>query len=900
MISELPTTVLIDKSNYETSLPYLIQEMREADLFGFDIETQDEKAHEGLKQLRESGGKDKVIIDYRRSVITGFSIYCHNSKSKYYINLAHKDVENRLPWEIAKTIFEARKPGSTMLCHNAVFEITMMANCLGFDLKDVVCTLQLAVSAYGPDEYPKELFIAHQFGRMKEHFMEIERLFNPQIASLKNIDNPTEVDIKNARGLNKKQQDLLSKLIGKETHSDTSYNGFVKEISYGYNLKKVVKSFFNYQMKTYKETLGEAKHMGELTGAQTADYGADDAYWVVPLFFRLISFMTENCPNAIEAFMKQENPMTNVYSDIRRNGMVVNTIAIIKRRDEERKKFAQTLREMKATIRCLSFRPELDKKLAEYDDWYGKAKKDGVLPGAIYRQRLMDWANSPDDADDFKQACQVSSPVSNAWAGTKCMGLSITHYYQARLLMYDLTQMPVIIYKGKTFSDGEARGEIREKLKTKLKTETDTVEIDRLKNCDKLLGLMGELASIEQRMKLYLTPYQLLTDPQTGRMYPEVSSLLASRRMACQNPNGMQLAKRGESTYVRGFYHPDNKDEVMVSLDWSQVELVLIGELSGDPYFAEAYAQLPYKDLHLGAAADILSVGIPEVTADLLKNMHNMKAEDLPVALLTTPNGDLLTPGEAKKFWRVRVGKGANFNYWYSGALSTVGELMGWTSEQMWAATDKYRQRFEVAEEWRVKVIADARETGEVQLPDGHRRYRFEATHEWAILCKNIFDNFGEGVKKFGYEFIKAIKNRAGNQIVNSVIQGTSATLAKRSILRINAKIKELGLRATFKLPVHDELIFSVHRDDVIQFIKVAKECMANHPEIVKKLKLYSTASIGLTFEPFHAIKAPTGQIELDEAPAVLGYGDSVVLDDTQILGVIDYLFKKREELEAA
>lgn len=79
----------------------------------------------------------------------------------------------------------------------------------------------------------------------------------------------------------------------------------------------------------------------------------------------------------------------------------------------------------------------------------------------------------------------------------------------------------------------------------------------------------------------------------SAHMYPEVTSMLATRRMASSNPNGMQLAKRGESTYVRGFYEPDTEDEVMVSLDWSQVELVLIGEFSGDPEFSKAFGQLP-------------------------------------------------------------------------------------------------------------------------------------------------------------------------------------------------------------------------------------------------------------------------------------------------------------------
>lgn len=73
---------------------------------------------------------------------------------------------------------------------------------------------------------------------------------------------------------------------------------------------------------------------------------------------------------------------------------------------------------------------------------------------------------------------------------------------------------------------------------------------------------------------------------------------------------------------------------------------------------------------------------------------------------------------------------------------------------------------------------------------------------------------------------------------------------------------------------------------------------MADHPEIVKNLKLYSTASIGLTFEPFK--KAPFGQIELDEAPDILGFEDGSKLDENQIAQVIDYLFVERDKFRRA
>lgn len=908
---ELPTPVLVDRRNYEAVKEKILTEIRTMVMGGFDLETQDVNAHAGIKALRKEDDegnkkKSKIVFDWRRMVITGFSIYPDGSDNRYYFNLNHADVENRLTWDECREFIDAKPSGASWICHNAPFEITVMSNTYNYMLMDVICTMQMAVSAYGPDEFDRSVYPYANLGGIPTLFAEVDELFkgkeNKEVAP---IEEGVDVEEVKTERFTPKQHELLQKVIGKQTDGQCSYNYLAHSLAYSYGLKKMVKVFFNYDMATFEDTLGAARHMGELTGDQVAGYGSDDAYWAVRLFYRLYDFMMDTNPAVVETFFTQENPMIYVFAEVRTDGVPVNVAAIEKRRDMERKRFADVVREMKLTIRdLLPFRPMLCEKLSK-DKWYGEGnKKDPAPKGYVYRERLREWALSPNVDDDFAQACQVSSPVSNAWAGDKCDGISIGHYYQTRLLMYDLIQMPPIVYKGKISSDGECRGELRDKIKQLLSTldENDTLELARLKRADRLLELMGEVATIEQRMKLYITPYLLLTDPETGRMYPELTSMLATRRMACANPNAQQLAKRGESTYVRGFYLADDENEVMVSLDWSQVELVEIGEFSGDPEFAKAYGQLPYQDLHLGTAADVLAVVIPEVTVEMMKNMHNMKASDLPPKLLVKPNGEALTPGQAKKFWRTEVGKGSNFNYWYSGALSTVGDKLGWKSSQMWEATERYRARFPVAEQWRVNTIDQARWDGKVTLPDHHTRVRYEATYEWINLTQRMFDAYqSPAVTRFGNEVVRAIKNRAGNQLINALIQGSSATLAKRSILRIRAALKaNPDIRARFKMAIHDELVFSVHKDDVLAFISLAKTIMADHPDIIKNLKLYSTASIGLTFEPFHEKNAPIGQIELDEAPACLGFGDGVVMTNDQVTATIDYLFNKRTELRKA
>jgi hypothetical protein len=133
------------------------------------------------------------------------------------------------------------------------------------------------------------------------------------------------------------------------------------------------------------------------------------------------------------------------------------------------------------------------------------------------------------------------------------------------------------------------------------------------------------------------------------------------------------------------------------------------------------------------------------------------------------------------------------------------------------------------------------------------------------------------------------------------MIQGTCATIAKRSVLRAVELFKKMGWtnrEARFMIPIHDELVFSVHRKLVAEFITLVRGIMIDHPDIFKNCKLDASPSVGLTFEPFGK-KAPFGQIELFEMPDIgIGKVDTRA-NDNEIGQVVDYLFDKRKALAA-
>jgi len=866
-------TVLVDARNVNSMLPGILEELHTAKVYGLDCETQDRNRHAGLEIYNNA---KRLVFDHRRTVMTGLSTYVEGSDTAYYFNLAHADEENRLGNDIVEQIIEAGK-ASICVAHNAPFEIVMFAQCHGVQLHNVVCTLQMAVSHHGPDEYDIQKFYQAKLP------VALHSIARDVIAKWHGLES--------ARKLSGVQQELLGKFIAKESKAAHSYNGFVDSVSIGYGLKKLTKSRFNYDQMDFHKLLEAygAKDMGDLTGEQVCAYGADDAYWAVRHYRWMFDEMLTNNPKALSCFFTQENPMVLIYAESWMEGIRLDLEEVFAQRENERKRMAQTLRQFKASVKAsLPFDAEPNAKLKEKEAWYAKGY-------AAKRKQIEAWANSPDSDDDFEQTFQVSNPIGNAWAEEKRKSvpksgkLNLVYYHGMRILMYDLMKMPIQYSEGSVASDKEARGRVRELL-----TEDQVL----LKS---MMADIQMMADIEQRMKLYLTPYTQLMDPETSRVYPSLSSKLATRRLATSFPNPMQLAKQGDSAYIRGFYLADDDDSVVVSADWSAIELVLIGEFSGDPGFAEVYGQIPYGDMHSGAAVDALRVKtLPGLTEEEFREFKFGRNPEGRV--LKDFSGRDVTPSDFHKFARgTAVGKGVNFSYWYSGALSTVANNLSLSDDQHWELVENYRNRFPVGERWRVGVQDEASINGFVTLPDGHRRNRFEATQMWCEAMKHKFRSLSAdpALMLYAETATRRLWARARNQSVNAVIQGSCATLAKRSILNLRKACSEAGLEwgihYRLMMPIHDELVWTVKRRNVMQFIKLLRHAMTNHPDLVSKLPLHATVAIGRTFRPFKKGDPKLSQIELDEAQFIEGVIpkelEGSVLPDSKIEELVDWMF---------
>lgn len=883
-------SILVDQRNFKVMGPYLADLMKNAPYTGVDIETHNGNAHAGIKKMNK--GK-KNIFDIRRTVVTGISFYPENSPAAYYVNLNHRDIQNRVSFEEVRDIMIA----PLWIIHNASFEKVMMRATYGYDFTNYIDTLQMAVSAYGPDNYPLEKFLSASLGEMGKFLPDIAKEFDTW-------DGQSE--------LTPAQAELIGQVCGKSSKAAHSYNGWVENIAFGYGLKKAVKSFFGYEMEHYEDCLKnseyakkrafilstkdkryakykpyfeEEPHMGHLTGEEVVSYGADDSYWCVQLFKKLTEFMEQNCPSALPAFFAQENRMVDIFSNIQIDGIRINREAILKKRDEERLNVARTFREIKRIFRELLPFPALpNQAMIKAEPWYAKNWQK-------YRQQIIDFANSPDYDDSpegvMQQLIQTNGGTSASYAEDidlkKNRGIiNLAHYMPIRTIFYDLLGHKILKVKGKVSSGKDIKGKMKESY------DKESLE-------SKLIDCLNKISQVDQVCKLYLNPYLNMIDPETGKIYPSISSELATRRMSMSNPNGQQLAKRGESVYVRGFYLPDSPDHVIMSSDWNSVELVIPGELSKDPEFVRCFSKVPYDDLHSIAAAAMLDMS--EEDFNMLKHLPESQTELHGIPFINT-KGEQLTPAKFRKWARTELGKGANFSYAFSGALSTLQEKLGWDDQTHWDKVDAYRQRFPVFEQWRLDTIAFACENGYIDLPDGHRRFRLEATQMWADVMQQKFLRQLDlpGVRNFLRKFIKLIQTRAKNQSVNSKVQGTAAALAKRSMYNLEQAIRAKWPKSMCRimLPIHDEIVTSVHKDIVLEYNQLVRQVMNDHPWLMKTCRLNCSVSMGRTFEPFDQAKAPYGQIELDEAPEVdwlpkEAWGNK--LSDELILKVLDYQF---------
>ena len=308
---------------------------------------------------------------------------------------------------------------------------------------------------------------------------------------------------------------------------------------------------------------------------------------------------------------------------------------------------------------------------------------------------------------------------------------------------------------------------ILKRTKTGYSTAADVLE--RLAPKHEIAGLVLEQRALAKLINTYTRVLKEAIHPSTGRVHATFQQTVgASGRLISTDPDLQRTPIRtGDGKRIRAaFIAPPG--QVVVSADWSQIELRLLAHISGDEGLREAFRE--GRDVHRRTAAQIYGVA-PDAVSSEERN----------------------------------VGKTVNFATIYGQGATALGQQLGLARAEAKALIDRYFEAYAGVREWIDRTVAAAHEDGFVETLLGRRRYIPE-------LRSNNFSDRGYG------ERVAA----------NTPIQGSAADLCKLAMLDIDAGLREAGMKSRMLLQIHDELVFEAPEAEVEALVALVRDRMEN------------------------------------------------------------------------
>ncbi|MGH7961001.1 MAG: DNA polymerase I, partial [Candidatus Binatia bacterium] len=265
----------------------------------------------------------------------------------------------------------------------------------------------------------------------------------------------------------------------------------------------------------------------------------------------------------------------------------------------------------------------------------------------------------------------------------------------------------------------------------------------------------------------YVDALPKLIHPKTGRIHTSFNqTVTATGRLSSSNPNLQNIPVRSEEgKRIRAAFVPE-PGQVLLSADYSQIELRLLAHLSQDPVLVESFQR--GQDVHARTAAELFQVPLEAVSAD-----------------------------------QRRQAKTINFGIIYGMGAPRLARSLAIPMKTAQAYITQYFARYGGIKSYMEGVLAEARVRGYVTTLQGRRRYMPDLQSKNAQLAA-----------------------AAERMAINAPVQGTAADLIKAAMVAIDRRLAQEGLRARMLLQVHDELLFEVPEKEVEQVKKLAQEIM--------------------------------------------------------------------------
>lgn len=285
----------------------------------------------------------------------------------------------------------------------------------------------------------------------------------------------------------------------------------------------------------------------------------------------------------------------------------------------------------------------------------------------------------------------------------------------------------------------------------------------------------------------YVDALPQLINPRTGRVHTTYGSAVAvTGRLASNNPNLQNIPIRSDrGKEIRKAFIAGDKDRVLLSADYSQIELRIVAAISGDPNMCEAFRM--HKDIHTATAAKVYGVSEDAVTKEM-----RYKA------------------------------KSVNFGIIYGQGAFGLADNLGISRTEAKTIIDNYKKEFNGITTYMDETVQFAREHGYVQTLMGRKRWLRDINSA----------NF-------------TVRGFAERNAINSPIQGTAADMIKLAMIKVQKALKASGMRSKMILQVHDELVFDVYREEVEAMKKLVLDNMQSALELPNGVPVIAEAGIG-------------------------------------------------------
>ncbi len=298
-------------------------------------------------------------------------------------------------------------------------------------------------------------------------------------------------------------------------------------------------------------------------------------------------------------------------------------------------------------------------------------------------------------------------------------------------------------------------------------------------------ALPKKLIQYRQVTKLkgtYVDVLPTLVDEKTGRVHSSFNQASAETgRLSSSDPNMQNIPARTEqgAQLRRAFIAREGWK--FVTADYSQIELRLLAQFSGDETLRAAFAE--DRDVHTAVAAQIFKVKESEVT----KTQRGMA-------------------------------KTVNFGVIYGMSAIGLSSQLSISRKEAEEFIDAYFARYAKVLSYQQRLLENVHKTGEASTILGRKR-RFDPT---AISLKSSY----------------RMRGQAEREAINMEIQGSAADLMKRAMLAVHARLKARKLQAKMLLTVHDELVFEAPPNEIAALAKLAREEMIGAIKLDVPLKV--------------------------------------------------------------